>query len=358
MGGQERHHRDVPAAALARVAGTAAASGRTGEVLFSVTRGVFNDERSEFHGDPDRPFALASATKLFTTALMVQLRREGLVDWDQPFVGYLPDLDTSAMHVRNGVDATAGITVRHLLTHTSGLPDYFEDPRIDGSTTCGRIRDEDAGWDLAEVIRLTRSEQRPRFSPGTGVHYSDTNFQLLGGIIEHSLGLTFGEAVARRIAAPLGLTHTYCFDAATVDRYPSIAPYFDGRVRVDTPLAMACFGADGGVISTLRDGQRFLRAFFDGTLIPFEVLLGELCTGWRTVFGPIRYGTGLMRFQLPWGPPLDGHSGMSGVVMYVNQSSGTSIVGTTNQVRHRTVPYRMMLSLLTEEPEAKRRGNR
>lgn len=333
-------------ATLDRIAGRAAAGGKTGEVLFSITRGVFGDEVTAFHGDPDRLFQLASASKLFATALLVQLRQEGLIDWDAPFAQYLPDLDTSAMHVLHGEDATGRITVRHLLSHTSGFADYFEDARLDGSTTFGRIKDEDFGWDLQDVIRITREEQTPRFSPGANTYYSDTNFQLLGGIIEHSLGMTFGRAVAQRIAEPLGLRDTFCFDAATLDRYPDIAPYYDGRDVVDTPLAMASFGADGGMVSTLTEGQRFVRAFFDGTLIPFDALLGELCRGWRSVYGPISYGTGVMRCRVPFAPPLDGHAGFSGVVMFVDQATGTSIVGTTNQVQQRTLPYWMMLRLL------------
>lgn len=283
---------------------------------------------------------------------MVQMRAEGIVDWDAPYLDYLPD--AGRLHVAHGVDATALITVRHLMSHTSGLPDYFEDERLDGSTTFGRMIHADFGWSLADVISWTRHDMLPRFPPGAAgrAHYSDTNYQLLGGIIEGELGMTFREAVAARIAEPLGLARTYCFDRSTLDRYSAVAGFRYREAPVRAPLAMASFGADGGIVSTLRDGQRFIRAFFDGTLIPFDELR-ELQNPWRRISFPLQYGTGIMRFKLPAllspgrpNPPLDGHSGASGVVMYVNQATGTSIVGTVNEATHRALPHRVMQQLL------------
>ncbi len=341
-------------AALDRWAGRANADPKTGEVLFSVTRGIFSAEESAHYGDPDRQFFIASATKLFVTAILVQLRAEGLLDFDAPFAGYLPDGAAARLHVTRGVDATPRITVRQLMSHTSGLPDYFQDKRRDGSTVYAGMLDADSGWGLDDVIGWTRDEMAPPFAPGTPgkAHYSDTNYQLLGGIIEQQSGMTFGAAVAARIAGPLGLHRTYCFDRTTTDGYAGVAPFrYRGR-PLHIPLAMASFGADGGIVSTLRDGQRFIRSFFDGTLIPFDVLR-ELQQQWRRIFFPLQYATGIMRYQLPAllapgqpNPPLDGHSGASGAVMYVNQATGTSIVGTVNEVTRRSMPYRIMHRLL------------
>ncbi|MGI8946879.1 MAG: serine hydrolase domain-containing protein [Ornithinimicrobium sp.] len=143
------------------------------------------------------------------------------------------------------------MTVRHLLAHTSGLADYFEGERADGGTTADLAFEHDLSWTLDDVLEITRG-MRPAFAPDKPgkARYSDTNYQLLGAIVEGLTGLSFASAVAERIAAPLGLTQTYVFGSESLDRYAEIAPMLNGRVRLHIPHAMASFQADGGVVST------------------------------------------------------------------------------------------------------------
>lgn len=78
---------------------------------------------------PDTPFFVASVTKRFIAALVLQAAERGEFALDDPITALLPDELTDGLHVRKGVDHTPSITVHHLLTHTSGLPDYFDKPR-------------------------------------------------------------------------------------------------------------------------------------------------------------------------------------------------------------------------------------
>ena len=321
-----------------------ASDARSGEVLWRMRA---DDGRVDLtYGDPARPFFLASATKLFVTSILAQLRAEGRIDWDAPLSGYLPHLDLAGILVVKGVDRSGLMTVREVMAHTSGLADYFEGPRRDGPSTFARVLERDQGWNVHDVLDWTRA--MPPATPGRG-HYSDTGYQLLGALIEAVDDRSFADSVAARIAEPLGLACTYCFGPNDLDRYDEIAAIRVGATSPRFPLAMASVQADGGIVSTLADGLAFLDAFFGGQLFPAR-LLDEMQADWHRVFFPLEYGTGIMRFRMPAVltglrrvPPLVGHSGASGVVMYRCHEKGLSVVGTVNQAQHRSMPYQLMM---------------
>lgn len=316
----------------------------TGEVLWRMRS---DDGRIDVtYGDQHRPFFIASATKLFVTAILAQLRTEGTLNWDQPIASYLPDLDLSGLSVAKGVDRSGEMTVREVMAHTAGLADYFEGRRSDGTTTMERAVAHDAGWDVRDVVAWTK-QMKPG-TPGKGL-YSDTGYQLLGAAIERIDGRPFAESVQVRVADPLGLTDTYCFSPATLDKYGAIAPMRNGNSVLRIPFAMASVQADGGIVSTTNDALRFLDAFFDGRLFP-EALQAELQSDWHRIFTPLEYGTGIMRFRLPTAltgfrrvPPFVGHSGASGTVMFRAPELGLNVVGTVNQVRKRDLPFQLMV---------------
>lgn len=320
---------------------------RTGEVLWRVVSTGKNgtDGLDVAHGDLDRPFFIASVSKLFTVACLAQLRAEGLLDWDAPIAGYLADLDLTGLAVENGRDVSAEITVREVMGHTAGLADYFEGLRPDGPTTLERAMGADFGWGETEVVEWTRAMQPARRGRGL---YSDTGFQLLDGVVERLDGRSFAESVRARITEPLGLDGTYVFTVDTLDRLDEIAIIRHGDRDLRLPLLLASCGGQGGVVSTLWDGVTFVQAFFDGRL--FDVaLLDEMLTDWHRIFSPLEYGTGVMRFRLPAvltafrSFEFQGHSGASGVVFYRDARSGVIVVGTVNQLKQRQLPYQLMI---------------
>lgn len=345
-----------------RLIDKARASSGARECLLGIDAG--NGDRRYRSGPADRPFFIASATKLYVVALMVRLRERGLIDWDAPFVQYLPRLDTARLHVLRGIDHTPRITVRHLLSQTSGLPDYFEGGRDDGPPVFARVLEHDFGWTVEDVIAWSRSRQRPAFAPGDRrrAHYSDTNYQLLGAIIAHALERPFSEALTDEITRPLGLGGTWCFTQASANRYDDIAVLWHGQRPLRIPLAMASVGADGGIVSTVDDSIRFLRAFFRGHLVPAPILQ-ELQSTWRRVFFPLKYGTGLMRFEVPWllspfqrFPALIGHSGASGAVMFWCPQHDLFVAGTVNQIMNRSMSFRLMIQATAAFASERRSG--
>lgn len=303
----------------------------------------------------DHPYFVASVTKLLTAALILQLADSRELALDRPAGELLPAQIMQGLHLSGGVDRGEQITVRHRLAHTSGLADYFEGKRADGGTTADQVFEHDLSWTLDDVLAITRS-MRPVLASGKPgkAQYSDTNYQLLGKIVERATGLSYASAVEERIAAPLGLTRTSVFGSDSLHRYDEIAPMLNGRARLHIPQAMASFQADGGVVSTPAEGATFLRAFFVGELFD-AAHLARMQSTWRRIFFPLRYGEGLMRFGLPRAmtgfralPPLVGLSGASGAVLFRAADLDLVVSGTVNQVAKRSLPYQLMVKAVRE----------
>lgn len=318
--------------------------GRSGDVLWRLRS---DDGAVDVtYGDPSRPFFIASATKLYVTAILAQLKDEGRLRWTTPIGDYLPHLDLTGIVTRDHRDLGAEITVQQVMAHTAGLPDYFEGKRPGGDTTFARALSDDFGWEVTDVLAWSR-EIGPG-APGKG-RYSDTGYQLLGALIEQLDGGSFAESVHERICSPLRLADTYVFGVDDIPRYDSVAPLRVGDTTVNIPRAMASVQADGGIVSTLGDGLRFLDAFFAGTLFTSETL-NWIASDWHRIFFPLEYGNGIMRFRMPAlltgfrrVPPFIGHSGASGVVMFRAPELGITVVGTVNQAKHRSMPYQLMV---------------
>jgi len=303
-------------------------------------------------GSPEQYF-IASTTKLYVSALIMQLRSEGRVDIDAPAATYLEPPVMAGIHVLAGVDSSQRITVHELLSHTSGIANYFEQRRLDGSSQFKDAVANDFDWSFEDVLRITKERMVPRFPPSTPgkAFYSDTNYQLLGAVIEAVSAASFEQALRERILEPLGLRATYPFTSETVGRYDEVAAMLYGKKRLAIPRAMASVRADGGIVSTAQDGIRFLEAFMTGTLLPVEYL-AEM-QKWNRIFPPLEYGVGLMRFALPryYSPlravsPMVGHSGASGAVLYYAPLLDLYLSGTVNQIKKRSLSYGLLARLV------------
>lgn len=301
-----------------------------------------------WHGQPvgpETPFLIASTSKLFITAMIFQLVAAGRVSLDTP-VAPIFGGELDRLHVWKGTDLTGQITLRHLLAHTSGLPDYFEGKRRVGTSLAEDMyASRDRAYGLADVLSWTRDEMRPAFAPGSGnsALYSDTNFYLLTEIVTRVTGESIDAALASRITAPLGLIRTSFFKPGT-----AALPLRLGARVLETPQSLASMPGDGGAVSCLVDLAKFTRAFFDGGL--FRKALLEELPPYRRVFFPLRAGMGVLRFGVPrWVPPFIpglefiGHSGISGTIAFICPVRNRIVVGTVNQLQDRARPYRMMM---------------
>jgi len=298
----------------------------------------------------ETPFFIASTTKLYTTAIVLRFVEGGRLTLDDRLVDLVEPGLVAGLHVRRGIDRTAEIQIRHLLAQTSGLPDYFLGRRPDGGTLERAIRTgSDTPWLLDDVLDATR-RIGPAFAPGTPgkALYSDSNFQLLGRVIESVSGHSYADALRTEILEPLGLERTWLYVDPADDRP---LPLRDGDHRLLIPRAMASFGPDGGVVATVDDLMTFLRGFFEGALFDSAVL-PSLQT-WNRIFFPLQYGVGLARFKWPRlfsplaeQPELLGHSGLSGAFAFYAPGRRTYLAGTVNNIAHPDRSFRLMLALL------------
>lgn len=239
------------------------------------------------------------------------------------------------LHVWRGADRSAELSIRQLLAHTSGLPDYFEGAGSRSGSLLGALKQGTGRpWTPAQALEIAKG-MKPRFEPGRKgkAHYSDTNYQLLGLIIEHVYEKPYAVVFAERLATPLGLRQTYIY-ADTSDRLPADILY-KGR-PLSIPMAMNSFGPDGGG-STAAETMIFLKAFFEGRLF-FKAYLSEMGATWNNIFFPIDYGVGIMRFKLPrWLSPFRlmltfvGHSGLSGASAFYCPERDLYLSGTVNR---------------------------
>lgn len=302
---------------------------------------------------PDTPYALASVTKLYTAAVVFKLCDDGLLDLDTPIVHYLPASLIGGIHHRAGRDSTAQIRVHHLLSHTSGLPDYFLDaPPGSQSVFDQLMQGRDRALTIEDVVALARATPA-RFEPGAPgkAHYSDTNFRLLGAVIEAVTGQTTAAAFEKTIFVPLGLRATHVYNAALADERPAPAAIFFKDKALSLLRFLSSNVPDGGIVSTARENLVFLRAFFDGRLFDRRHF-SRMTAQWNAVFFPFQYGCGLMRLKLPRVfsplrpiPAYLGHSGSTGSFAYYCPEKALYLTGTINQIATPGRAVRLMMQL-------------
>lgn len=293
----------------------------------------------------DTPYFAASTTKLYVTAILLQLVQEERLDLDTPFRKLLRGPETSELNQFGGQDRTDAITIRHLMAHTSGLADFFEPDSPKTGLFADLTRGQDRALTFPEAMEITR-RLGAHSSPGNPdrAHYSDSNYQILGKVIEVLEGSPFAQVFQRRISEPLGLARTWVY-ADPADTRPRPLRFKDRDLQI--PKAMVFSQADGGVVTTAREALAFLRAFFGGAL--FDRARIEALQDFRPMFFPLEYGTGMMRFALPAAmtgfrklPPLIGHSGLSGSMIFHSPASGLFLAGTVNQIDRRPAVFQLL----------------
>ena len=308
---------------------------------------------------PDTPFFVASITKRFIATLVLQAHERGELSLDDPMTALLPGALTEGLHVLEGVDHTPSITVHHLLTHTSGLPDYFDTPAHGRSLYEQLVRGEDRAWSLDEALRWVREEHTPHFRPQDlstsrqRAYYSDTGFQLLIAILEHVTGRSFADLLHERIFTPVGMAHSWLPGRSEpLAETPEPARIHAGTEALELPLLVE---SSNDLISTAGDLLRFQQALIAGELFdrPTTVeLLTERANLLRNML-PNRYGVGTWIFRInrlvaPGFRPvtLIGHAGVTGTWLFTCPELDLHLVGAVDQAGGQRMPFRIMLQML------------
>lgn len=217
-------------------------------------------------------FDLASVSKQFGAMAIMLLEEEGKLSYDDTIGKYVPELKVYD-----------GVTIRHLLLHTGGLPDYYD--VID--TTSGMPTNQDAAELLGKMAKAD-------FAPGERYEYSNSGYDMLGPIVASASGMRFADFVRERIFISSGMNSSYVHD----DRLPEIpnrarayAPSGDGFVP-DYENPLNAIVGSGSIFSTLNDLVRWDEVLYTDKLVSAETLELAFTSGTTNNGESLEYGFG------------------------------------------------------------------
>jgi CubicO group peptidase (beta-lactamase class C family) len=232
------------------------------------------DLEAQVAATPQTNYRLASVSKQFTAASILLLAEDGHLHLDDKVRDWLPSLP----HVADP------ITIRHLLTHTSGLIDY-EDVMDPADTR--QVHD-------ADVLKLLESQDRTYFAPGTGYRYSNSGYALLSLIVERASKQRYADFLRERIFRPLGMANTVAYEAGISEVAHRAYGYSlenGAWVRTDQSTTSAVLG-DGGIYSSIDDLARWDAALYDERLLKSTSLQQAFTPFTATDDPDVRYGFG------------------------------------------------------------------
>jgi D-alanyl-D-alanine carboxypeptidase len=320
------HNAEVPGAALyVHIPGYGMWMGARG--VANLGRGIPMVPHDRFHA--------ASVSKMFIATVILQLAQEGVLSLDDTVQQWMPDLVPNGEH----------ITLRHLLNHTSGISNYLEGGFVDAF-----MSDQQRFWSQQELVTYAVSRP-PYFAPGEPGRwrYSNTNYVLLGMVIEHATGTSPAQQVRWRIIEPLGLHNTF-FEPYELAEGHKARGYVGSQDMSN--INMSIVWSAGGVVSTTEDLGRFTQALFSGQLLTPESM-AEM-HGFVGVDGSwgsqhLVYGLGMMQDMMGIAPGPDGaprpHAyalvrGHSGALIgyrtatWYLPETGITIVASVNQMHY------------------------
>ena len=300
------------------------------------------------------PIYIASITKLYTATVIMRLFEKGALSLDDPMARYLSEGLIRGIHVYKGKDYSQEITIKQLLSHTSGIADYYSERPEGGKSLFELLLEEPKqSWTVKQTIERARDDLKANFKPGTDAAYSDTNFQLLGKIIEAITGKPLYAVYHNFIFRPLELKHTWLVGDPEPQIAPSPAPadVFYKDKNITKTRSNGAYWADGGIVSTAEEMIIFLKALNEGRIVSRDTL--KMMHNWHKLQFPLQYGFGTMYFKLS--PlmtritkmsPLWGHSGSTGSFLYYSQDQDLYLAGTIDQVDSKIKPFMLMMKVL------------
>jgi D-alanyl-D-alanine carboxypeptidase len=319
---------------------------------------------------PETPWFIASIDKLLHAVLVLRLCEQDRLHLETSIADLLPADLVRGLHCLGGRDYAPLITVRHLLSHTSGLADWLEEyPRGEPSVAERIFTEGDRAIGFAEIADYVRLKLQPHFPPQDRdelrprVRYSDTNFILLIAIIESVTRRPLHEVLHDHFFQPLGMRHTFLPGfSRPQEGTPAGATLGAAGRPLDIPQLTTSFR---GIYSTTGDMLLFLRSLLRGDGSSPAASWSIMQQRWNR-FGfprdraalrapgwPIEYGLGLMRFRLPRiftpvqaMPAVLGHTGSTGCWIFYCPAHELLLCGNVSEVTAGALPFRLVPKLL------------
>ncbi len=326
-------------------------------INWNFTKGHFQNGTKVTNANP---FLSTSVAKTVTATLIMILQEEGKLDVEDRLSEYLSSEIMNGLHNYQGTDYSNEIRIKQLLQHTSGLPDYFVDTPTTGASFMELLFiDAERFWQPLETLQFAKTKLLPHFPPGDGYHYSDTEYVLLGLLIEELTGKPLHDVYHEKIFAPLQMKQTYMHlrSKPTDSSTKKIAEVFINDVEISAFKSLSADWAGGGLATTAQDLLKFHNALFEEKLISKKGL--RAMQQWTEESFGLSYGYGLRKLDLKKINPdferltLIGHSGTTGSFMYYCKELELYFTGTFNQTDYQRKHVAFLMQVLAVIKQSK-----
>ncbi|MEX0685482.1 MAG: serine hydrolase domain-containing protein [Balneolales bacterium] len=289
----------------------------------------------EIQSTPQQPNYMASVGKLFTSTLVSMLHERGVLAFNDNISRYLDHKLMDKLHVFKGTDYSDDIQIRHLLNQSSGLPDNFY-PLFDKL-----LADPNFNKTPRESIEWAKQNLSPSSPPGIKAYYTDTNYHLLGLIVENVSGKPFHEALNEMIFTPLNMRHSSMLHKSDPIEQTSlpIADFYFNKIKLNDMKEFAGIDyAGGGVVAPLEDLLTFMQALVTKKLVSSETL-DIMINDKARLYPNFDYGYGIWQIRsipllLPKKYISWGVLGATGAFMFYHPETEAYLIGNFNHTSY------------------------
>lgn len=323
-------------------------SGKLGVNLYLAegkTEGIFPN--------PKQPNHLASVGKLFTSTLVGILHEKGKLDFTDKISNYLEEEIMDKLHVYKGKDYSNDIEVRHLLNQTSGLNDVFYEllKKI--------LENPETKITTREAVIWGKENLKPKSRPGERHFYGDTNYYLLGLIVESITNKRFHEAMHELIFQPLDMKHAYMFGFSkplAQSEHPTAGLFINEKNLLKIQNLSELDYAGGSVVAPLDEYLKFMKALVNHEIIKketLETMLNDYIPMGFPFIGT-DYGYGIWKYKtvpiiIPEKYNCWGCVGVTGAYMFYHPKTESYLIGTFNDIRYKRKAVQFMLFKVIKE---------
>ncbi len=296
---------------------------------------------------PQQPVYMASVGKLFTSVIVGMLHEQGALSFEDSISRYLDSGLVDGLHLYKGHDYSSEIHIRHLLNQTSGLPDNFY-PLLDKL-----IADHNFNIEPREAVEWAKQNLSPHAPPGKKLYYTDTNYHLLGLIVEKVCEEPFHAVLKKRIFDPLGMKHSYMLHYSKPVR-ASLQPeagFYINQTRLNDIKGYAGLDyAGGGVVAPMEDLLLFMKALTVHQLISEETL-ETMKNDKSSLYPGFDYGYGIWQVRsIPLLMPAKykswGVLGATGAFMFYQPELDVYLIGSFNHASWQRKCVRFMFRII------------
>ena len=318
-------------------------SGKSG-----IDLNIAEGKTGDFQARPEQANHLASVGKLFTATLVGMLHDKGLLSYDDKIAKYLDTDLVRGLHVYKGNDYSGDISIKHLLKQTSGLNDVFfpllkklmDNPNLEMT--------------VREALEWGKANLKPVARPGQKHFYTDTNYYLLGLIIENVTKKPFHEALQQMILEPLKMENAYINGFSEPKNKPQYPPahinLFNANFIEDKRAAKIDY-AGGGVVAPLSENLVFMKALVNGQLVKDATLEKMIYDDVKMGFPAVGFDYGYSVWKPKAVPVMMpkkyfcwGCVGVTGAFMFYHPGTEAYVIGTFNDKSYTSKALRFMLT--------------